>query len=132
MRLATIESDGQDVCAAVLKDGRLLNISKAVHGLSGPGVTALTTGSMQDLIAGGGEAVAALGQLLAKAEAGEHADAIAPANTSLKAPIPRPSKNVFCVGRNYAEHIAEGDRAQKQNVGVTEWRRWKGNSCVVG
>jgi 2-keto-4-pentenoate hydratase/2-oxohepta-3-ene-1,7-dioic acid hydratase in catechol pathway len=28
------------------------------------------------------------------------------------APIPRPGKNVFCVGRNYAEHIAEGARAR--------------------
>jgi 2-keto-4-pentenoate hydratase/2-oxohepta-3-ene-1,7-dioic acid hydratase in catechol pathway len=27
-------------------------------------------------------------------------------------PIPRPAKNVFCVGRNYAEHVAEGARAR--------------------
>jgi 2-keto-4-pentenoate hydratase/2-oxohepta-3-ene-1,7-dioic acid hydratase in catechol pathway len=26
----------------------------------------------------------------------------------------------MCVGRNYAEHVAEGDRAQKQSVGVSE------------
>jgi len=29
----------------------------------------------------------------------------------LLAPIPRPRKNVFCVGRNYAEHAAESYRA---------------------
>jgi 2-keto-4-pentenoate hydratase/2-oxohepta-3-ene-1,7-dioic acid hydratase in catechol pathway len=28
------------------------------------------------------------------------------------APIPRPMKNVFCVGRNYAAHAAEGARAR--------------------
>ena len=28
------------------------------------------------------------------------------------APIPRPSKNVFCVGRNYLTHIEEGARAR--------------------
>jgi 2-keto-4-pentenoate hydratase/2-oxohepta-3-ene-1,7-dioic acid hydratase in catechol pathway len=28
------------------------------------------------------------------------------------APIPRPRKNVFCVGRNYREHIIEGNIAQ--------------------
>ncbi|MBU2957840.1 fumarylacetoacetate hydrolase family protein [Paracoccus sp. 1_MG-2023] len=39
---------------------------------------------------------------------------------SLAAPIPAPPKNIFCVGRNYMEHIAEGDRAQKRDVGVTE------------
>lgn len=38
----------------------------------------------------------------------------------LEAPIPAPPKNIFCVGRNYMEHIAEGDRAQKRDVGVTE------------
>jgi 2-keto-4-pentenoate hydratase/2-oxohepta-3-ene-1,7-dioic acid hydratase in catechol pathway len=29
----------------------------------------------------------------------------------LLAPIPRPRKNVFCLGRNYAEHAAESTRA---------------------
>src|SRR5262249_9614001 len=29
------------------------------------------------------------------------------AGTRLLAPIPRPRKNVFCMGRNYAEHAAE-------------------------
>lgn len=30
---------------------------------------------------------------------------------ALLAPIPRPAKNVFCVGKNYREHIAEACRA---------------------
>src|SRR5690606_14087137 len=30
----------------------------------------------------------------------------------LLAPIPRPRRNVFCVGRNYREHIIEGNIAQ--------------------
>jgi 2-keto-4-pentenoate hydratase/2-oxohepta-3-ene-1,7-dioic acid hydratase in catechol pathway len=38
----------------------------------------------------------------------------------LLAPLPRPEKNVFCVGRNYAEHIAEGARAQNTTVAITE------------
>ena len=29
----------------------------------------------------------------------------------LEAPIPQPRKNVFCVGRNYVDHVAEGARA---------------------
>lgn len=28
--------------------------------------------------------------------------------TTLRAPIPRPRKNIFCMGRNYAEHAREG------------------------
>jgi len=39
------------------------------------------------------------------------ADALYPASeVTLLAPIPRPRKNVFCVGRNYMDHVKEGDR----------------------
>lgn len=30
----------------------------------------------------------------------------------LLAPIPLPRRNVFCIGRNYMDHVAEGDRAR--------------------
>ena len=30
------------------------------------------------------------------------------------APIPRPLKNVFCLGRNYADHVKEAARARGQ------------------
>jgi 2-keto-4-pentenoate hydratase/2-oxohepta-3-ene-1,7-dioic acid hydratase in catechol pathway len=33
-------------------------------------------------------------------------------------PIPRPAKNVFCVGRNYAEHVAEGARARGEAMKI--------------
>lgn len=39
----------------------------------------------------------------------------------LLAPVPRPLKNVFCVGRNYAAHAAEGARAQGREVVVPEF-----------
>ncbi|MEV8467178.1 fumarylacetoacetate hydrolase family protein [Fluviibacterium sp. DFM31] len=97
-----------------------MDIAKAAQGLKGPGADALQAASMLGLIEGGADALSALRELVADAEAGKHTDAIVPADAVLQAPIPTPRKNVFCVGRNYAEHIAEGDRAQKQNVGVTE------------
>lgn len=37
------------------------------------------------------------------------------AAVALQAPIPRPRRNVFCFGRNYMEHVVEGDR----NRGIT-------------
>ncbi len=120
MRLATVSVDEKDVCVAILNDGKMVDIAKAAQGLTGPGVAALQGASMQSVIDGGAEALARLSALVADAEAGNHAAALAPGDASLQAPIPNPRKNVFCVGRNYAEHIAEGDRAQKQNVGVTE------------
>ncbi len=41
------------------------------------------------------------------------------ASTTLRAPLPRPRRNVFCVGWNYAEHVAEGQRARE---GITASR----------
>lgn len=34
----------------------------------------------------------------------------------LAAPVPRPRKNIFCVGRNYKAHIEEGFRARNEPV----------------
>lgn len=98
----------------------MLDIAKAAAEVPGPAGDALRAGSMLQLIAGGPEALDALRDLLAGAGNGQRADAIVSAEAPLLAPIPDPRKNVFCVGRNYAEHIAEGERAQKQKIGVTE------------
>jgi 2-keto-4-pentenoate hydratase/2-oxohepta-3-ene-1,7-dioic acid hydratase in catechol pathway len=38
----------------------------------------------------------------------------------LHAPIPRPLKNVFCVGRNYAAHVREGAAAYNREVKLPE------------
>ncbi|MFM7608664.1 MAG: fumarylacetoacetate hydrolase family protein [Alphaproteobacteria bacterium] len=38
------------------------------------------------------------------------------ASVVLQAPIPKPRRNVFCVGRNYMDHVAEGDRTR----GITQ------------
>ena len=63
--------------------------------------------SMTAVIAGGTAALAAVRRLADDPPA----DAVLPAGeVTLLAPIPRPAKNVFCVGRNYAAHVREGDR----------------------
>ena len=50
------------------------------------------------------------------------------------APIPRPSKNVFCVGRNFLTHIEEGARARGTEVKVPEAPVFftKAPSSVIG
>ncbi len=120
MQLATISVAGVPVCVAVLKNGAMLDIARAARQVPGPVGDTLRAGSMQHLIEGGPAAHEALRGLVAAAEGGQLADAIAPAGAPLMAPIPAPRKNVFCVGRNYAEHIAEGDRAQNQKVGASQ------------
>ncbi|WP_434055142.1 MAG: fumarylacetoacetate hydrolase family protein [Roseibium sp.] len=121
MRLATVSAGGDKICAGVLNDDRLLDLSKAAHNLTGPAAEALKANSMLHLIAGPPETIDLASSLVNDAEAGLLDAAILPQGAELLAPIPVIRKNVLCVGRNYAEHITEGDRAQKQKVGVTEY-----------
>ena len=73
------------------------------------------------MIEGGASALGELAKVVARANAGEAGiSALVVADPALLAPLPTPRKNVFCVGRNYAEHIAEGARAQNTTVAVTE------------
>ena len=61
--------------------------------------------TLLDLIRRGGSPAPARGQAYRTDEVRWHA------------PIPRPAKNVFCVGRNFLTHIEEGARAR----GVEGW-----------
>jgi len=116
MRLATVDAGNGAETAALLSNGKLLRLHGAAEGGAMPDMATL-----QAIIAGGAPALAAAGALIARAEAGSLATAqIDAAAVTFLAPLPRPQKNVFCVGRNYAEHIAEGARAQKTTVNVTE------------
>jgi 2-keto-4-pentenoate hydratase/2-oxohepta-3-ene-1,7-dioic acid hydratase in catechol pathway len=51
---------------------------------------------------------------------GHAATSHAPGEVRWHAPIPRPVKNVFCVGRNYAEHVAEGARARGESAKIPQ------------
>lgn len=82
----------------VLEDGRVLDVAAA----GGPA-------SMAALIEGGAAAIA---KVKALAAAPATAAVLPAAAVKLLAPIPRPARNVFCVGRNYMDHVAEGDRTR--------------------
>src|SRR5438105_3831047 len=83
--------------------GGVLDLKLAAE-LSGE---SLEASDMIGFIAAGEPALAAARKLAAAppADALYRADQV-----KLLAPIPRPAKNVFCVGRNYMEHVHEGDR----------------------
>jgi 2-keto-4-pentenoate hydratase/2-oxohepta-3-ene-1,7-dioic acid hydratase in catechol pathway len=114
MKLATLSIAGKPSAAVQLGDGSWLEMSKAASA-----EPILAQGTLQALIEGGESAMQALRKLVSEAEAGKHKDARVP-TPDLMAPIPAPRKNVFCVGRNYAEHIAEGEKAQNTKIGITE------------
>ena len=73
--------------------------------------------TMLELIQGGADALAGAREALSHGEAVVKRDGVsalaerklgAPATrVRLEAPIPRPARNVFCLGRNYKEHAAE-------------------------
>lgn len=135
MHLGTILVNSQERAAVLLDDGNVMDIAAASETMTGDVGDALRKGSLQAVIEHGDDAVSAIALLVADAKAGQHGSACHSLKAvTLLAPLPKPNKNVFCVGRNYAEHIAEGDRAQKKNVGVTEYPVYftKPPTAVIG
>jgi 2-keto-4-pentenoate hydratase/2-oxohepta-3-ene-1,7-dioic acid hydratase in catechol pathway len=56
------------------------------------------------------------------------------ASQALLAPIPKPARNVFCIGRNYLEHVKEGDAKRGINTPVPQSPQFftKPPSTVIG
>jgi 2-keto-4-pentenoate hydratase/2-oxohepta-3-ene-1,7-dioic acid hydratase in catechol pathway len=131
MRLVTYRATITDAARlGVLAGDEVLDVQRlaAAHGESLPA-------SMLELIDLGPSGQRALQRLLDAGERGWPAGAALPAvNVQLLAPIPRPRKNIFGIGLNYVEHVAESSRAldtakdlPKQPVIFS-----KPPTCVVG
>jgi 2-keto-4-pentenoate hydratase/2-oxohepta-3-ene-1,7-dioic acid hydratase in catechol pathway len=87
----------------LLSGGRVLDLAVAMP----------PARDMLAVIDGGAGMLAAIRALAANPPA----HALLPlASVALQAPIPKPRRNVFCVGRNYMDHVAEGDRTR----GITQ------------
>lgn len=116
MRLTTILSTAGPIAVVELADGCFLPVAVAARA-AGSTDPALLAGGLQAIIEGGDASLALLREIVATAapEVTISAD-----DAQLCAPLPTPAKNVFCVGRNYAEHIAEGARALKADISATE------------
>lgn len=124
MKFVTFEGPGRDgQRIGLLRDHAILDLHCALDQARSEGLVGADT-SLPDTLIGVIEnaetALPVCRRLDELSAAGQVSGCDAPRGAALVAPIPKPRKNVFCVGRNYAEHIAEGDRAQNQKVGVTE------------
>lgn len=112
---------------AMLEDGRVLDLAAASEGPAGGHAR-----DMLALIESGPAALSAIAALLTDPPA----DAVLPAAAvTILAPIPRPRRNVLCVGRNYLDHVAEGDRTR--GITKTEAPKYpqfftKAPECVIG
>jgi 2-keto-4-pentenoate hydratase/2-oxohepta-3-ene-1,7-dioic acid hydratase in catechol pathway len=114
MRFVTFEHRGAQRLGAVMKNDEVVALD----------------GSMLDLIRGGAASLEKV-RGIAEKPGGERMPL---KSVRLLAPIPRPAKNVFCVGRNYAAHAAEGARVRGQEVVVPEVPEFfsKPPTAVVG
>jgi 2-keto-4-pentenoate hydratase/2-oxohepta-3-ene-1,7-dioic acid hydratase in catechol pathway len=117
MKLVSFTRGGTASYGLILKDGRIMDLPQAASlaGQASPGA------NMIALIAGGAGSAQTARRLEDDAGNAKLAPAIAAASAvKLTAPIPRPAKNVFCIGRNYKEHVAEGYRARGQEIKLPE------------
>ena len=117
MHLMTF-SDASGTRIGVLKDQQILDVSKA--SIQEPPAGGSTTGyaDMLALIEAGEAGLRHIEALCSRAR---ETGAVLPASAvEVLAPIPRPRKNIFCVGRNYAEHAAESFRASGEEMILPE------------
>ena len=103
LNLITFADAAGSRAGVLLSGGRVLDLAVAMP----------PARDMLAVIDGGAPMLAAIRALAAKPPANA---LLALANVALQAPIPKPRRNVFCVGRNYMDHVAEGDRTR----GITQ------------
>lgn len=108
MKLVTYRRGVEDAARlGVIRDDLVVGVAALGAALGRP-----LPGRMLDLIDAGRPGLAALAACLAEAgPVPPVGTATALANVALLAPIPRPRKNIFGIGLNYVEHVAESARA---------------------
>ncbi len=102
MKLVTYRHEGVERIGAV-RDEAIVDLSDVAP-------------SMLELIAGGPELLTRARAITARAETAVPLEAV-----SLLAPIPRPRKNIICLGMNYAAHAIETLRARGRPEKLPEY-----------
>ncbi len=102
MKLVTCTHEGRTLTGMWI-EGRVLDLAAAGRRMN----EAADMSSMLAIVRGGEASLAALQRMESRRE--EFTDAwLEAGQMRLIAPIPVPVRNVFCVGRNYADHVKEG------------------------
>jgi 2-keto-4-pentenoate hydratase/2-oxohepta-3-ene-1,7-dioic acid hydratase in catechol pathway len=102
MRLVTFAAHGADRAGVVAQDGTVVAARDLVRD---------APDDVIGVIAAGERTWRALADAAAKARGGTPLE-----RAKLRAPIPRPRRNVFCVGWNYFSHFAEGEGKRGPNA----------------
>jgi 2-keto-4-pentenoate hydratase/2-oxohepta-3-ene-1,7-dioic acid hydratase in catechol pathway len=102
MKLVSVMHEGR-VFAGLWLGEQVLDLAAAGRAANEPA----DLGSVLSIVRGGEAVLAAVARL--ESRSGEFPQALLPAGSvQLLAPIPAPLRNVFCVGRNYVDHVKEG------------------------
>ena len=121
LNLITFADAAGSRAGVLLSSGRVLDLAVAMP----------PARDMLAVIDGGAAMLAAIRALASNPPA----NALLPlSSVALQAPIPKPRRNVFCVGRNYMDHVAEGDRTRGiTNSEVPKYPQFftKAADCVI-
>ena len=118
MKLVSFMHQGRSAAGLWLGE-QLLDLERAAQVAGESREVVALLASMLSIIRGGEPALAALRRL--EQQAGHLAQALRPlADCSLQAPIPVPVRNIFCVGRNYLDHVHEGYAKAGREVKLPE------------
>jgi len=121
LNLITFADAAGSRAGVLLSDGRVLDLAAAMP----------PARDMISIIEAGAPMLAAIRALAANPPANA---LLALTGVALQAPIPKPRRNVFCVGRNYMDHVAEGDRTRGiTNSEVPKYPQFftKAADCVI-
>ena len=112
MKLVTFSKlpSGAPTPGLLLDDKRIVDLGAAFGGPS-------AMNNMLGIIRGG----AAMLEKLRAIQSKPPAHTVNLADVKLHAPIPRPDKNVWCVGWNYLEHFEEGAKKLQDNRELPKW-----------
>ncbi|MEN6567421.1 MAG: fumarylacetoacetate hydrolase family protein [Veillonellales bacterium] len=94
--------------------------------------SAVLPDNMLDLIDGGEADLAVVRKIIAGSD--KNCPKISLRDVHILAPIPRPRKNIFCIGKNYVEHALEFEKTKDVNLAVPKVPMIfsKPPTCVVG
>lgn len=123
MKFVTFQRDGSARLGALIGTDTILDLQHALSGADH--LTAVSSSAFESLISliNAGEAgIQTARELVKLTQAGSVKGATYKiSDVTILAPIPRPLKNVFCVGRNYVDHVNEGYRARGAEIKLPEY-----------
>jgi 2-keto-4-pentenoate hydratase/2-oxohepta-3-ene-1,7-dioic acid hydratase in catechol pathway len=130
MRFVTVELKGKQVLGIFAADKNFLIPLKEAEKIYCN--TQTLPDNMLELIEQGDAALAKTREIISKLDG--HQPLLPLNETRVLAPIPRPKKNIFCVGKNYLDHVQElsGDKNFDPAVPSRPVFFSKSPTCVIG